>query len=31
MSYGMVETDHAPLLLIDAAAIIAGPQEARAA
>ena len=31
MSFGMVETDHAPLLLIDAAALIAGPQEARAA
>ena len=31
MSYGMVETDHGPLLLIDVAALIAGPEEARAA
>ena len=31
MSHGMIETDHGPLLLVDAAAIIAGPEEARAA
>lgn len=31
MSYGMVETDHGPMLLVDAAALIAGPEEARAA
>jgi purine-binding chemotaxis protein CheW len=31
MSCGMVETDHAPLLLLDVAALIGGPDEARAA
>lgn len=31
MAYGMVETDAVPLLLIDVAALIAGPEEARAA
>lgn len=31
MSHGMVETDHGPLLLVDPAALIAGPEEAQAA
>ncbi|MCT2399622.1 chemotaxis protein CheW [Novosphingobium mangrovi (ex Huang et al. 2023)] len=31
MSHGMVETDEGPLLLVDVAALIAGPQEVRAA
>jgi purine-binding chemotaxis protein CheW len=31
MSYGMIETDHAPLLLLDVAALISGPEEPRAA
>lgn len=31
MSQGMVETDEGPLLLLDIAALIAGPQEVRAA
>ena len=31
MSHGMVETDYGPLLLVDAAALIVGPEEARAA
>lgn len=31
MSYGVVETDEGPLLLLDVAALIAGPEEAHAA
>lgn len=31
MARGLVETDHGPLLLVDIAALIAGPDEARAA
>lgn len=31
MSCGMVETDYGPLLLLNAAALIAGPEEAQAA
>jgi purine-binding chemotaxis protein CheW len=31
MSYGMVETDQAPLLLLDVGALISGPEETRAA
>ncbi|WP_256449456.1 hypothetical protein [Novosphingobium sp. G106] len=31
MSHGMVETDDGPLLLVDPAALIAGPEEAQAA
>ena len=31
MSHGVVETDEGPLLLLDVAALIAGPEEARAA